>query len=132
MSNRTSSDNVKAILGRNYDGTAVLTAFITTAGAVVDWVKSVDKAIVLSDVLLERIECYLAAHYYQHADQGFKQKQTFSASGTFNGLTGQGFASTQYGQAAMDLDISGTLARRQAEVDSGMSHKVGGFWMGTK
>lgn len=131
MAVRTSADSVRAILGKNYDLTTTLTPFIVTASVMVDWVQSLDVTLILSATLLERIECWLAAHFYAHADPLYKQKQTFTAMGTFQGETGQGFASTQYGQTAMDLDITGALARRQAEVETGKSRKVGAVWLGT-
>ena len=58
---------------------------------------------------LEIIERWLAAHLYAHADQLLSSKSTADASGTYQGKTGMGLESTQYGQTAMDMDASGCL-----------------------
>lgn len=111
---RTTSSAVIAILvtGKNYDGTTDLTAFIETATAMVDSVVecATAKGVTLSSTLLEVIERWLSAHYYAHADQLYKSKQTGRASATFQGETKMGLDSTQYGQTAKSLDPSGCLA----------------------
>ena len=62
---------------------------------------------------LAEIQAMLAAHLISSS----RDRQTHSesieggASVTFEGKTGEGLKSTSYGQAAIDLDCSGTLAK---------------------
>lgn len=106
---RTTVKAVEAILGGNHDGRTDLDPFIATATVLADRIDAKDGGI-LSTAALERIEAYLAAHFYCHADQ-LKQSETRGrASAVYQGQTGMGLRSTQYGQAAIDLDYSGTLA----------------------
>lgn len=107
---RTSSAAVQAILGRNYDGTTDLSGFLSTAAAVVDWLESKDTDGVLNATLKERIEAFLTAHYYAHADQLKQAESVGRSSVTYQGQTGMGFKSTQYGQSALELDVSGNLS----------------------
>jgi len=111
---RTTSDNVKGILLTNYDTAASpsLTPFIDTASAMVDALvtKASSRSLTINATLLEIIERWLSAHYYAHADQLLTSKSTAGASGSFQGQSGMGLDSTQYGQAAKRLDPTGILA----------------------
>jgi hypothetical protein len=46
------------------------------------------------------------------SDKAYQSKSTGGASGTFQGQTGMRLESTDYGQAAMILDVTGRLASR--------------------
>jgi len=109
---RTTPNNVQAILGDNYDSNIDLMPFIETATALVDEVVNcaAAKNITISSALLEKIERWLAAHFYAHADPLYQSRSTGGASASFQGQTGMGFESTVYGQTAMRLDPSGCLA----------------------
>lgn len=107
---RTTAAEVQAILLDNYDGTSSLTAFIKTANIVVNRLSALDSDSVLDADTLEEIECYLAAHYYAHADQLKQAESTGRSSMTYQGQTAMGFRSTQYGQTALELDFSGNLS----------------------
>lgn len=133
MPTRTSSNAVKAILGKNYDtdDQPDLAGFIATASLEVDWLVSQDSNGLLISARQELIERWLSAHFYAHSDQLLKQEQAGGASGTYQGNTGMGFASTQYGQTAINLDLTGLLARKNAEVASGVSRKARGVWLGS-
>ncbi len=111
MAWRTNEQKVQGILGNNHDGKTDLAPFIDTANAVTDSVVTcaANKKITHSAAILERIEAYLAAHFYGHADQFYSEKRTENASATFQGETKTGYESTQYGQTAISLDISGCL-----------------------
>jgi hypothetical protein len=64
----------------------------------------------LSASLLGQIELWLAAHYVCMRDPRKKQVKVDDTSVTYQGETGMGLKATSYGQQAMDLDPTGTLA----------------------
>lgn len=109
---RTTSNAVRAILGNHYDGTTSLEPFIDTATAIVDKIATcaTARSVTLGSTLLERIECWLAAHYYAHADQLMQSEGVGRGQATYQGQTGKFYESTQYGQAALGMDLSGCLA----------------------
>ena len=122
---RTTPANVIAILGGNYDPSITdLSGFIVSASALVDYVSSQDSMSLMTAATLERVECWLAAHFYAHADQLYQSKNTGQAGATFQGQTAQCFQSTQYGQTAMLLDLTNTLARRNQEALTGYKRKA--------
>lgn len=114
MAWRTSEPKVQGILGDNWDGSTSVRPFIETANVLTDEVSTCAAArdITLSSALLERIECFLSAHFYAHADPLFSEKKTERASGVFQVGKAEegGYKSTQYGKSAISLDISGCLA----------------------
>lgn len=109
MAIRTTSANVQAILGKNYDGTTSLTPYIDAATVVVDRVKTCSdkEAEPLSGAELELVERWLSAHFYQQMDQGYAAKSTDGASARYQGETGMYLAGTKYGQQAMFIDFTG-------------------------
>lgn len=122
MSQRTTEAAVEKILGLNYDGSTDLDPFILTAVAVTDWLVSEDSQSVITTALAERIEAYLAAHYYGHHDQ-FKASEAIGrASANYQGQYGKFLESTRYGQTALQLDVSGNLA--------GMGTTIKISWLG--
>jgi len=84
----------------------------------------------LNATLAESVECFLAAHFYAHADQLLQSKSTGGSSGSFQGQTGQVLSSTQYGQTAMLLDVTGLLAKRSKEAETGQKRVAGVSWLG--
>jgi len=128
MANRTTSEAVRAILvsGKQYDGSTNLDPFVLTANALTDQVntEATARGVTISAALLERIECFLSAHFYAHADQLYAESRTEGASAVFQGSWGKGLESTQYGQTAMVLDYSGTLRA----ISQGV--KIGLEWLG--
>ena len=124
MAWRTNEQKVQGILGGNWDGKTDLAPFIDTANAATGAVATcaTNKGVSLSDTILERIEAYLSAHFYGHADQFYSEKQTENASAKFQGETKTGYESTQYGQTAISLDTSGcllTMSRGQTTLTIG-------------
>ena len=116
--------------GGDYDLVANpdLTPFIDTASALVDDVAecATNKGKPLTSGRLELLERWLAAHFYQQSDQGYTQRATLRASGTFQGDTGMYLESTKYGQTARNLDSSGCLNA----IANGTRKVAGGFWAG--
>lgn len=129
MATRTSSAAVQAILGQNYDGTTVLTPFIETATALVDWLSSKDSNGELTSTLLELIERYLSAHFYHPVNQFVQAEGAEGASNTYQGQTGLGLNSTMYGQTALRLDVTGILSKRELESQQG-KRKATVAWLG--
>lgn len=130
---RTSADAVKGVLLDNYDTEKAysLDPFIATANVLTNRVAAKDTKAILAAADLEMIERYLSAHFYQHGDQGFAEREEGKARAKFHGQTGKGLESTQYGQTAINLDATGELAAIQAEMVSGKSRKAKVLWAGT-
>lgn len=127
MSVRTTERAVKAILGDNYDGISGLAPFIDTATILVDRIAAADAlAGEMTADALERVEAYLAAHFYAHADQITASRSTGRASGAFQGQTGMGFDATLYGQTAKRLDATGLLTK----LDQPLRPKATCAWLG--
>jgi len=128
---RTTPDAVEAILLSQYGSfgsdTETLTPFIETATVIVDRVVTcaATKSYSHSTAELERIEAWLAAHFYGHADQFYTSRSTSGASGSFGGQTGMRLEYTQYGQAAMTLDGSGCL-----EAINAKNYSTRAAWLG--
>jgi hypothetical protein len=106
---RTSSGAVQGVLGPNWDGKTSLTPFMASASSVVDRVATCaqKKGYPLSASELELIERWLSAYYYAKVDPLYISKTTGQASANFQRKTGDGFDSNEYGQAAVNMDVSG-------------------------
>ena len=132
MAARTTASAVAAILLGQYDteGRPDLDPFISTATALVDWLAGKDTDGDLSATMLERIEAFLSAHFYAHADQLFQSKATGGASGAFQGQTAMWLNSTQYGQTAMVLDVTGNLASQVKAMADGGKPQASMEWLG--
>jgi hypothetical protein len=126
---RTTSGEVAGII--ETDGTISLSPFITAASSLVDWLQGKDTDGELSSSLLTEIEKWLAAHFYAHRDQLLSSKSTSKASGSFQGQTGMVLSSTQYGQTAMLLDVTGILAARSKQAEQGTRPKASMVWLGS-
>jgi hypothetical protein len=133
MAQRTTSAAVQAILGLLYDPNQAptLVAHMTTATALVDWVVENDSTGLLTPTLAERVECYLSAHFYAHADQIPQTKSTGGASASFQGQSQMVLSSTQFGQTAMLLDPTGLLQKRCKEVQEGGRRMTKSMWLGS-
>jgi len=135
MAFRTDKDAVHNILGPHYGlvNGALLNVlpFIESANGLVDRVVVKDTGSLMSASDLELVERWLSAHLYAHADQLYQNKSQGGASGGFQGQTGMYFSSTQYGQTALMLDYTGTLADLEKQAKEGK--KTAGFiWLGTR
>lgn len=109
---RSTTTNVRTILGNNYDGSTDLTAVLASASVLVDQVVAcaAKKKISLSDDQLLQMETNLAAHLYARQDPFYQSRSTGGASGSFQGQTGMGLDATHYGQTAKMFDTSGCLS----------------------
>lgn len=103
-----SDSEVKEILETDL---ANLQPFIDTANVIV---QDID----VSDELKTEIEKWLAAHFASMRDQRVDSKSISDKSEDYEGETGMGYQATRYGQQAMQLDPTGTLA------ESGGGQKV--------
>ena len=126
MSVRTTSAAVTAILGGHYDGSTSLTPFLDTATVLVDQLEAADSGGLMSAAALERVEAYLTAHFYAHADPITQSRSTGRASGQFQGQTAMGFDATLYGQTAKRLDATGYLVK----LDQPLRPKASCSWLG--
>lgn len=113
MATRTGAQAVIDVLGGNYDTAKnpSVDGFIATASVMVDRVITcaTRKGVTVSSAEAELIERWLAAHFYMASDKGYQSRSTQGASATFQGQTGMRLESTDYGQAAMNVDPSGCL-----------------------
>ena len=130
--NRTTPEAVQAILVGNYDSDdrPDLTPFIEQASLLVDEIDTNDTEGVMTTKALEMVERNLAAHFYHAADPLYTSRSTAGASGSFQGQYGMGFAGNTYGQNALLLDRTGTLARRNSELQEGGRRKPSMTWLG--
>lgn len=128
---RTTKALVEGILGDHYDSVSNVNKYIDTANSLVNKVSSNDSDSLLSSSDLELIERWLAAHCYAHHDQLYQQRSTGGASGSFQGQTEFMFKSTQYGQMALVLDVTGYLAELQQQAMEG-KRKAKVIWGGTR
>lgn len=135
MDVRTTPKAVQGVLGRNYDGATDVTPFIHTAHSWTNKVAASARASELSDDDFELIERYLAAHAYGHHDQFFTSNSVGSQDRTaaeFQGKTAMYFEASQYGQTALTLDVTGTLATMQQEAQKGGRKTASIRWLGTR
>lgn len=107
----TTTGAVRGILGDDYDQTTDLQQFIDTAYITLKRVITcaAKKGITLDAQDKEMIERWMAAHSYAQSDKPYASRSTLDGSGQFQGQTGQGWTSTNYGQQACRLDWSGCL-----------------------
>ncbi len=102
-------DEVKAIIEIDTDiiSDANITAMITVAGTYLG-VVLLDKGLTTDQ--LHDIQMYLSAHYIGIKDKRITSEKTGDANAKYEGKTGMMLKFTRYGQMAISLDTSGTLA----------------------
>jgi hypothetical protein len=133
MAYRTSDQLVRGVI--ETDLTVSVAPFIKTANALVNWLATADAAdeALLNADLLREIETYVAAHLYVcNRDKQYTSKSTGGASGSFQGQYTMNLLSTDPGQTACMLDVSGKLAQRSQEAQTGQKRRATLFWMGTE
>jgi hypothetical protein len=86
---------------------AQLAAFINTAHYLI---QANLTASGLDENVLTEIHKYLAAHYASLRDQRLESEQVGDVRKSYQGKTGMYLEATNYGQMALALDTSGTLA----------------------
>lgn len=110
---RTNAAYVKEILDTAL-GDTVIEGFIATANV---WVDARLLNAGMSDTILTEIEKYLAAHLATVREPQASQFTTGDGLAVkIQGLTGEGLKATYYGQMALMLDSSGTLAAMGKQV----------------
>jgi hypothetical protein len=115
---RTDSTKVGNILDTDVTD---FSSFITAANILVTNVLVTPSKITDSDTLKE-IETWIAAHFFKMSlERQEKQEKSGEASATYMGQDGKFLEATTYGQNAISLDSTGTLAnlgKRTARVDT--------------
>lgn len=131
MAIRTDPDLVRGVI--ETDPAISLAPFIDTANSLTNHVSDQDDDSLLDDPTLELIERYLAAHFYEaNRDRKYAQKTTGRASAQFQGKTAMVLMSTDPGQTACLLDVTGRLAELSKQAEKGGKPKVGLAWLGTQ
>lgn len=126
---RTTVPDVQELI-LDVDTTVNMVRYIRMASALVDWLETQDTDDVLTDTLLQEIEANLAAHFYTMRDKQYSAKNTGGAGGTFQGQTGMGFDSSDYGQTACRLDVTGRLAQLDKDAAQGLRRVARARWIG--
>ncbi len=97
-----------------------LTPFIQQAYLLTNWLHSVDTDNELDDDTLLEIEKNLAAHFYTtQRDFQYQSKSTSGASGSRTDAHSIGFEGTPHGLAALRLDVTANLTKRELEARYG-------------
>lgn len=113
MAVRTSADKVREYLGSNYDtiSTPKLLLQIRLANAFVNRVVTcaARKDYTHTSDELELLEMLLACHFYTNQDKVAQSSSQGGASDSFQGQTGQGLESSDFGQSAILADTSGCV-----------------------
>ena len=108
MALRANDSDVRDVA--DLDATINLLPFMRAANKIVDYVVTQDTGSLLSTGLLKDIETFVAAHFVVcNRDKQYTSKSTGGASGSFQGQYAMRFESTDPGQTAMLLDVTGTL-----------------------
>jgi hypothetical protein len=109
MAVRVSIDEVKNVIATAL-GDSDIGALIITANAIVDG-RLLDKE--LTEAMLKQIEQYVAAHLIALRDPREKSVSSDGVSVSYDtGKAGEGLSATTWGQMAIMLDTSGTLAEQ--------------------
>lgn len=108
MAIRTTEALVRGIIRVNPN--IVLTPFIATANSITNFVATRDSSGLLSAETLELIERWISAHVYSNRHQLYASKVTGRSSAVFQWKTDMYLEGTTYGQTAIMLDVTGTLA----------------------
>lgn len=125
---RTTPDLVKGILLKDYNTRTNpdLTPFIDTAHAITNRLAfaTTDKGLILTTTELELIERWISAHCYCLSDKPYESNKTLDAEAKYQGKTKTGLDATLYGQMALDLDWTNSLANLSQR------KRVRAFWLG--
>lgn len=112
MGARVTADGVKQVVETNLTDDAVLSSMIDTANLYVD-THLVPLSPGHTTKVLAKIELYLAAHLVALTEEkgGITRAKMGDADESYANVYKDGFNSTRFGQTALVLDTSGTLAR---------------------
>ena len=109
MAARVSPSAVKAVVPTKLADDVVLSNMIDTANIFVD--THLVPAAGHSNLILEKIELYLSAHFVALTEEkgGITRQKFGDADESFAQIYEAGFKSTRFGQQALALDTSGIL-----------------------
>ena len=128
---RTSQTLVGSICDIEED--ADLTGFILSANELVTEVcasaTKADGTPFYTDVRLELIERWLAAHLYTNRDPRVTDEKAGSVGAGYQSKVDLGFNTSHYGQTAMRLDTNGGLAKLNDDMLKGKP-RVTASWLG--
>jgi hypothetical protein len=111
------------------DSTVNLLPFMRAANRLMDYVVTKDADGLLSTGLQRDIETFLSAHFAVcNRDKQYTSKSTGGASGSFQGQYGMRLESTDPGQTAMLLDLTGTLK----QLNEARAPKIQLQWLGKR
>ncbi len=134
---RTTATLVKDVIDV-IDPADTLATFITFAGTITDRAEAtaISNGLTLTTAQLLFIETYLAAHLYALKHPQVQKSRTGRSSETYQGKTGTGLLSTFWGQAALEMDNTGSLVSVTDSGfggggDNGPPISVGATWLGT-
>ena len=110
MAARVTADEVKEIVSTSLTDDVVLAHMVDTANLYVDTHLLTAAHPV---AILKKIELYLAAHLVTLTEErgGLTRAKMGDSDESLANIYSEGFRSTRYGQVALTLDTSGTLAR---------------------
>lgn len=83
-----------------------------------------------SDVRLELIERWLAAHIYTNRDPRAASESAGPVSVSYQSRVDLGFDTSHYGQMAMRIDTNGGLSRLNEDTKKGKP-RIGAVWLGS-
>lgn len=84
-----------------------------------------------TDDVLEKIETWLAAHFYTVRDMRAERERAGTVEEKFQSKVDLGFNSSHYGQMAMRIDFHGGLATLDKQTLNGIVKTVGINYLGT-
>lgn len=115
---RTDASTVKEIFETELTDSTGLNIWIGMASSLVDDINQAanDAGNTLSDSRLMDLETLLSAHFASAQDPRIAEGDRETGSVTYQGETGLNLSSTKYGQNAMLLDPTGTLAALNGDV----------------
>lgn len=127
---RTTDADVRAVIPTDED--VSMAPFIANASVLTDRVETTATAngVTMTSAEYKFIETYLAAHLYALRYPQATQKKAGRSSVKYEGKYGVGLEATRWGQTAITLDISGTLATTTG-ADGGVK-TVDAVWLGTE
>ena len=109
---RVTGEEVKAIIETELDENQIL-PYITTSNVYVNQMLGITD---LSENVLSQIELWFTAHLIATTKERIsKKEEAGSAKVEYVGSFGMGLTSTPYGQACLNLDTSGELAKESKQ-----------------
>ena len=79
----------------------------------------------------EKIETWLAAHFYTVRDMRAEQEKAGPVSEKYQSKVDLGLSTSHYGQMAMTLDYQGGLAALNQKIMNGTARAIGVTWVGS-